>query len=232
MVLLKLIIAHLIGDFFLQPRKWIDDKEEKAWRSRYLFFHVFIHFGLILLLFWDVSYWPAALFIMVMHYIIDGIKLSVQTEESRQAWFWLDQLAHFIVLIAAWFIFWDGFEPEPVSDQFWILLTGVVILTYPTSIVMQMLMHRWSEQIEAENTGSLKGAGEYIGILERLFVFLSIISANPQAVGFLLAAKSVFRFGDLTRAKDRKLTEYILIGTLLSFLIAIVTGLLVVRFLM
>jgi hypothetical protein len=50
-------------------------------------------------------------------------------------------------------------------------------------------------------------------------------------IGFLLAAKSVFRFGDLTRAKNRKLTEYILIGTLLSFLIAIATGLIVMHFL-
>jgi len=47
-----------------------------------------------------------------------------------------------------------------------------------------------------------------------------------QAIGFLIAAKSVFRFGDLSRAKDRKLTEYILIGTLLSFGFAILIGLL------
>jgi len=44
-------------------------------------------------------------------------------------------------------------------------------------------------------------------------------------VGFLLTAKSVFRFGDLKESKDRKLTEYILIGTLLSFGIAIIVGL-------
>jgi len=41
----------------------------------------------------------------------------------------------------------------------------------------------------------------------------------------LIAAKSVFRFGDLSRAKDRKLTEYILIGTFLSFGLAIAIGL-------
>ncbi|TVR27761.1 MAG: DUF3307 domain-containing protein, partial [Balneolaceae bacterium] len=45
-----------------------------------------------------------------------------------------------------------------------------------------------------------------------------------------LAAKSIFRFGDLTRSKDRKLTEYILVGTLLSFLIAIATGMAVSYF--
>jgi hypothetical protein len=43
-------------------------------------------------------------------------------------------------------------------------------------------------------------------------------------VGFLITAKSVFRFGNLKESKDRQLTEYILIGTLLSFGIAIITG--------
>jgi len=39
-----------------------------------------------------------------------------------------------------------------------------------------------------------------------------------------LAAKSIFRFGDLKEAKDRKLTEYVLVGTLLSFGIALLVG--------
>ena len=51
-----------------------------------------------------------------------------------------------------------------------------------------------------------------------------IITNNWQGIGFLLAAKSVFRFGDLSRSEDRKLTEYILIGTLLSFGLAILVG--------
>jgi hypothetical protein len=42
-----------------------------------------------------------------------------------------------------------------------------------------------------------------------------------------MAAKSIFRFGDLTKSNDRKLTEYVLIGTLTSFGTAIGTGFLV-----
>ena len=59
------------------------------------------------------------------------------------------------------------------------------------------------------------------------FVFYFVVSVNFEAIGFLLAAKSIFRFGDLKEAKDRKLTEYVLIGTLLSFGIALLTGILV-----
>jgi hypothetical protein len=51
-----------------------------------------------------------------------------------------------------------------------------------------------------------------------------VIIGKWEGIGFLLAAKSIFRFGDLKEAKDRKLTEYILIGTLLSFGVAIMVG--------
>jgi hypothetical protein len=66
-------------------------------------------------------------------------------------------------------------------------------------------------------------------MLERLFVFTFVITGNWEAIGFLLAAKSVFRFGDLKESKDRKLTEYILIGTLLSFGIAILIGVMTLK---
>jgi hypothetical protein len=85
-------------------------------------------------------------------------------------------------------------------------------------------MQQWSDQFESNDDGTLRGAGTYIGILERLFIIIAILTSNLSVIGFLLAAKSVFRFGDLSRSEDRKLTEYILIGTLLSFLIAILTG--------
>ena len=86
-------------------------------------------------------------------------------------------------------------------------------------------MSKWTPFTNASDSDSLAEAGKYIGILERLFVFAFIISGRWEAIGFLVAAKSVFRFGDLRQSKDRKLTEYILIGTLLSFGISILCGL-------
>ncbi|MDX1640943.1 MAG: DUF3307 domain-containing protein [Balneolaceae bacterium] len=229
MVLIKLILAHIVGDFFLQRGKWIVDKETKKWSSPYLFLHVFVHFLLILVVLWDFSVWPIALLIMFTHYIIDGIKLSSQTDETRGFWFGADQFGHLLVLVLAWYFYWGGGEMGAFSDQFWILLTGLLFLTFPSSYIMQHIMEHWSDQIDLGQKESLRGAGKYIGMLERVFVYLALITGNGQVIGFLLAAKSIFRFGDLTDAKDRKLTEYILIGTLFSFLLAIVTGLLTTR---
>ena len=60
-------------------------------------------------------------------------------------------------------------------------------------------------------------------MLEPLFVYTFVKLLSLYS--FLLAAKFVFRFGVLSRAKDRKLTEYILIGTLISFGLAILAAL-------
>jgi hypothetical protein len=106
------------------------------------------------------------------------------------------------------------------------VFTGFILLTKPTSIIIKNIISIWTPESKTDDD-SLQNAGNYIGILERLFVFCFILMGHFDAIGFLLAAKSIFRFGDLKEAKDRKLTEYVLIGTLLSFGIALLIGLLV-----
>ena len=55
MLLTKLLLAHLIGDFFLQPQKWVKDKEQNAFKSTKLYLHVLIHVSLTALILWDIS---------------------------------------------------------------------------------------------------------------------------------------------------------------------------------
>ena len=68
-------------------------------------------------------------------------------------------------------------------------------------------------------------AGKWIGYIERVLILASVLTSNIEAVGFLLAAKSVFRFGDLNKAKEIKITEYVLLGTLASFSFALLVAL-------
>jgi hypothetical protein len=109
-------------------------------------------------------------------------------------------------------------------EYFLLLITAVYFLTQPGSAIIRAFISRWSPDSPDHSMLSLENAGKYIGILERLLVFLFVMIDHWEAIGFLLAAKSVFRFGDLRESKDRKLTEYVLIGTLLSFGIAMLTG--------
>ncbi len=224
---LKLLIAHIIGDFVLQPKSWVKEKKRKKHKSKYLYYHILVHtIALLLLLKLDFSLWPYILMILLSHFVIDLAKLHLQNSKNSRRLFFIDQGLHISVIgfvIYLKFPFSIGFD-KIFSDDFLLTLLAILMLTSVSSIVMKILMSKWQLD-EYQPKSALKNAGAFIGILERLFIFLFIVLGQWSAIGFLITAKSVFRFGDLSRANDRKLTEYILIGTLLSFLIAIGVGL-------
>ncbi|HTX78161.1 MAG TPA: hypothetical protein VMC62_00765, partial [Longilinea sp.] len=49
-----------------------------------------------------------------------------------------------------------------------------------------------------------------------------VITNQFSGIGFLVAAKSIFRFSEISKNEDRKEAEYIIIGTFASFLYAII----------
>ena len=228
MILIKLFLAHIIGDFFLQSQKWVNEKEQKKLKSPKLYIHIAIHIALLFLMTWDVSLWPLILIIGFSHFSIDVLKLTLQTEKTKRLLFFVDQLFHVVVILLVYYFY---FQPDYsiknyITEQHLLLITCVLFLTIPVSIIMKTIFLKWDISTLTEGNESLKDAGKYIGILERVLVFTFVILNHWEAVGFLITAKSVFRFGDLKESKHRKLTEYILIGTLISFGIAILTGLL------
>ena len=226
-VLVKLILAHLLGDFLLQPTSWVKEKETKKLKSQKLYFHVLIHAVLVYIL---IGNWSLAITVLLVHFTIDTLKIYAQKERTTVRWFWIDQGLHILSLLTVYY-FW--FQPDwhtielVDSPIFWIYATAILFLTSVSGILIQVVLKKWSDDLVVMENDSLKDAGKYIGILERLLIFLLIIAGFWQPIGFLIAAKSIFRFGDLKEAKDRKLTEYILMGTLLSFTLAIVTSLVV-----
>ena len=224
---LKLILAHIIGDFFLQPENWVMDKEKKKLKSVWLYVHVAIHIALMFLFVWDLSYATLIIAIGLSHLIIDGLKLTLQRKKTKRLFFFIDQLLHLTVLLALSYTFYHGTSNFTLTMRPYMLLLVICVafLTTPTSIIMKTIFSKWNISKLTKDNESLKDAGKYIGILERLLVFIFIVEGQWEAVGFLVTAKSVFRFGDLTASKERKLTEYILIGTLISFGIAILTSL-------
>ncbi len=228
---IKLLLAHLLGDFVLQPGNWVKDKEQKKYRSSRLYLHGLVHFLLILLFTGQSSFILTALFIAVIHVLIDVAKLVYQHERNKRTWFFADQILHIIVLVAVvWYLDKPGVFLKALSDRILIIATGLVVLIMPASFTIRIILSKWTPdttfKTDKLETPSLLQAGMMIGYLERILVFIFILNGQWAAIGFLMTAKSVFRFSDLKMSQDRKLTEYILIGTLLSFGIAIVTGLL------
>lgn len=227
-IFVKLLLAHLLGDFLLQPTSWVLDKENKKHKSIYLYIHTLIHGILALLFIGETEFIKFAILLAVLHGFIDFIKLKFQKENTKRNWFLFDQLLHLIVIIGITLFYTNStIETTFFDSKFWMIITGIILLTKPTSIIIKNIISIWTPENKTSEDNSLQNAGNYIGILERLFIFCFILTNHFEAIGFLLAAKSIFRFGDLKEAKDRKLTEYVLIGTLISFGTALLIGILV-----
>jgi nitrate reductase NapE component len=227
-IFIKLFLAHIVGDFILQPNSWVADKEHKKHKSIYLYIHIALHGILAFAFVGDSNFIGLAIVLTLLHGLIDYAKLRLQKKKTKRSWFLFDQALHILVIVGITLLYTDQtLDLHAVSNSFWIVITGIIFLTKPTSIVIKNIISIWTPENKSKHDNSLSNAGNYIGILERLFVFVFIVTSHFEAIGFLLAAKSIFRFGDLKEAKDRKLTEYVLIGTLLSFGIALITGLLV-----
>ncbi len=231
MIFVQLILAHLLGDFIFQPDSWVKDKEQKKAKSQYLYFHILIHFALAMLFLWDFNNWWMAAVVAVSHFLIDLSKLEFQKPKNKKSWFITDQVLHIAVIFGIYAFSNPYFEFENIFTETNLkFLAGLIFVTIPSSIIVKLLISSWTPETPHQNTmqtESLENAGKYIGILERLLVFVFIYVNHWEGVGFMIAAKSVFRFSDLAQAKQRKLTEYVLIGTLLSFGIAVLTGIII-----
>ena len=227
LIFIKFILGHLIGDFILQPIKWVIHKESNKIRSKYLYLHVLLHFAIYMLLLWDLSLWKLALIITIGHFIIDVLKLYTNSfYKNKSIPFFIDQGLHIALMYCC--VFYANLYEHTLTlfqNLDWSLITAIVFVTYPAAIIMGKILDGMSNQIETDHK-SLPNAGKYIGIIERLFVFIFIVIGRWEVIGLLIAAKSVFRFNDLKERNNRKLTEYILIGTLVSFGLAILAGLL------
>ena len=226
----KLLLAHFLGDFVFQPLRWVLHKESQKIRSRFLYLHLLVHGVLVALALWDPTAWPLLVIIILSHYVIDLAKLYLQRYFRHNAVpFFLDQLAHILVLyLVAFHTRLPEHALQWVQTLDWPLIAAIVFVTVPAAIIMNRLLDPLSDQIEFDHK-SLPNAGKYIGMLERLFVLVFIILGRWEGIGLLITAKSVFRFNDLKERNNRKLTEYILIGTLLSFGLAILTGLIYIQ---
>ncbi|MGW8123201.1 DUF3307 domain-containing protein [Roseivirga echinicomitans] len=232
-ILLRLIIAHLLADFVFQTNGMVKGKREKGPRSSQFRWHIVIVAALTYLFLADWANWWAPIGIGLVHAVIDWIKISIKKDSI---WVYIgDQLAHFISIIFLWLLLIPNTLTEILDltyfewdSKYLLIIIAYIVVALPSGVLIGYLTKSWQADLSEKKKGeSLKDAGKWIGILERLLILTFIIFNQWEPIGFLLAAKSVFRFGDLKKGKEQKKTEYILIGTLLSFTLAIFIGLLV-----
>ncbi|MEX0987234.1 MAG: DUF3307 domain-containing protein [Bacteroidales bacterium] len=237
-ILIKLFIAHILGDFLLQPGRWAKKRREEKFRSVHLYLHLGIHGILVYVLLGQWSNVMLPLIIVATHFVIDVGKAYLK---ERPWLFFADQGLHLLVIFIIWVSFYGDWQALTGSSiQFDTYRVMVVAMAYlliltPASVVIRIMTEKYQPEIsnrkagfasaaETEKTLGLKDAGKLIGMLERVLILTLILVQQYAVIGFLIASKSVLRYSDIKSNYDRKRVEYILIGTLLSFSFAIITG--------
>jgi hypothetical protein len=129
-----------------------------------------------------------------------------------------------------------GFTDDVSTEQF-ILGAGAFVFLLVTANRLVRFTLDAAEASLLKGEGKLRG-GRVLGPMERLMVAAAVISGSLAGAGFVIAAKGLLRFreirvGDQDKAEDLQqpgvdeITEYFLIGTFTSLLIAAALGLLV-----
>lgn len=242
-----LLLAHGIADFVLQTEKVSSAKCRSQWQGYtwhgagvFLCTLAAIHFfG------WANALW-AALMVTGIHIALDWLKntgrilLAKSGKFSQRPGvpgFLLDQALHILTLLWVWSLL-EGPIHTGVAGFYGIVLSPVnslpaldqaekivsvlaiyVLTSFGGAVLVRMSLDQLFPQ------GKMRGetsAGKYIGILERLLIMTLVAANTISAVGFVFTAKSIARFNEIS--DNRQFAEYYLVGTLVSFLVALLAG--------
>lgn len=211
-----LLFAHVLADFVFQTRRMVETKR----KPHVLALHGAIVFVLTLAVLGGSPALAGA--VAAAHLAIDAAKTHALRRPGLAA-FLVDQAAHLATIAVAAALLpgawgaglWAGL-PAPLAGgtlpvaMLWI--AGFLLATRAGGFAMALLMQAHPAG-EAERPGLL-GGGRTIGLLERALVFLLVLAGQPGGIGFLIAAKSILRFGAV--GQDRHASEYVIVGTLAS----------------
>ncbi|RYJ44518.1 DUF3307 domain-containing protein [Flavobacterium beibuense] len=225
-LLIRLLMAHLLADFVFQSKKMVENKQ---WFSKYMLFHIGIVYITSAVL---SGWWILSGLIAVLHYITDGVKITLKNKgKIKDSYLFIaDQKIHFFVILIIWAAYFSLFRNLyqlvliPFTDYKWsLVLLGYLFMTSPLGFLIGIATRKL-QQLGDNPEGKSDRNGFWIGVSERVIIFTFMLLEEYGAIGFLIAGKSIIRFS--TKNEDKK-SEYVLLGTMLSYGVAIVAGIVI-----
>lgn len=242
-LLVRLIAAHLVSDFILQPDSWVKSKTTLRGKSMKLYLHGIVTAACAYVFSGLYHNWQIPLIILLTHTGIDYIKVSFGKGSFKH--FILDQIAHILIILLLWL--WTSHRLDQAVDALgnystersvWLIATAYLAVSWPLGLLIGIATQKWRDQIQREQNTSdnlpsearqalgLDNAGKWIGICERVLILTFVLLGQYTAIGFLMTAKSILRFSEKEGNTQLK-TEYVLVGTLMSFALAAMLGVII-----
>lgn len=150
--------------------------------------------------------------------------LKVRFDKNEQLGFFItEQFIHVAVSVIAWLYIISGWnEIATLTISIWsstkvtTILLGCFLCIGPSSHLVKFA----TKNLTSEKGDNVKSGGRLIGIFERVIIYTLVLLSQYEAIGFLITGKSILRFAD----SQKKETEYVLVGTMLSYALAIIIG--------
>ena len=234
MIVAILISVHLLADFLFQTFTY-SEKKRKILKP--LLLHCLIYFIVFEIVLLSILQFKkvilVGMIISISHLLINFIKNKLEKsfpQRRLQIWiFSINQLIHFFIIIVMYYILnlensvSNLYVKLQAYENFKIIILYISVFSIifgPASVFIRKLFTSISSKTyPKENLEELK-AGNIIGKLERIIIAILLLNNQFGVIGFVLTAKSIARFKQM---ENRNFAEKYLIGTLTSFLIVLVT---------
>lgn len=246
---LAIYLAHLLTDFVFQTNRLVEQKKRGKFFAYFL--HGLTHYlsAIILVSFFlaesglSLRTHAVILALTLVHLLIDFAKIQFTKKSllgDGAIAYLSDQFLHFLtVALAAWLL-----SPRlPFAEVAALLGRGrdlpsqllfvpviYVGVIFGGGYLIRALTRPLAKSISLEQPEKggepMQNAGLYIGWLERFLLLTALMMQSPGTAGLILAAKAIARYPEF---KSEHFAEYFLIGTLLSFSIAVIGGVILVR---
>jgi hypothetical protein len=237
-VIILQLIAHIIYDYFLQNDLWVRHRNRFKFRSQFLYRHTLIVFIVSWIFSMQWGFFVCSLVIAFSHFFFDGFKSRIakikigRNKTLDKSYFFIDQLIHLTIIFLCVVTFNNLWEIEPIftipfGSKFICLILGYLLCLKPANVFIREIFRINNLRVISQPGEDLLNAGKLIGNIERILTLTLLLLGKYEVVGFIVAGKSILRYEGVKTSK----TEYVLIGTLLSFGIAIILSIFLSNFL-
>lgn len=239
MIFVLLLLFHVIGDFYILPKRMSENKSKNVWCLVSHALIIGLTYMVLSLVFIGDYEFSISFYLIVSHFFIDfitsGFFFKLMKKENlvkytKSIWvFIIDQLCHIAILVLISLSVMGKYDLSnkvisligvDIEINGMILLLLFAILIYkPTKVyVEKVLMFAGVEEKMATDKQST-----IIGYAERTIFFVSILANVPIVISFVIGMKT-WAQSEKLKSKDNPFVGTFLIGSLTSLAVTIVLG--------